>query len=78
MTADFHWPLVSAQYFLVMIMTSGIINLAVWSGHQVQCSLSRFDESPTEANGEIPIDSVLAGCQENCSVLLFLVTIHVA
>lgn len=78
MTAHFHWPFVSAQYFFLMIMTSGIINLAVWRGHLVQYSLNRLDESSTEANEEIPIDSVLDGGQEKCSVLLFLVTIHVA
>lgn len=40
--------------------------------------LNRPDENPTETNEEIPIDSLLDEGQENCSVLLFLVTIHVA
>lgn len=39
--------------------------------------LNRLDENPTEANEEIPIDYMLYEGRENCSVLLFLVTIHV-
>lgn len=40
--------------------------------------LNRLDENPTEANDEIPIDSILDEGQEKCFMLLFLVTIHVA
>lgn len=53
------------------------MTLAVWSVGFVP-TLNRLDENPTEANEEIPIDSTLDEGQENCSALLFLVTIHVA
>lgn len=78
------WQLISTglwfqpSIFCWWLWLQVLLALFVWSGCLVLYSLTRFDESPTEANGEIPIDSVLDGGQENCSVLLFLVTIHVA